>query len=124
MYALHDDTIFRAPVARALPLFRRIVKLYKELGLEVNEDKTEVLFRGNIRNIDAVQGLAGLTQITQKISNSGMVFGGIPFGYDKYVVDYATSKINDHEALADRLIANSTEHNVGSVFSIVRFCLS
>ena len=78
--------MFTAPVTRALALFRRIIVLYKELGLEINEDKTEVLFRGNIQNIDAVPGLEGLTLITNKISNSGMVFGGIPFGYDRYVL--------------------------------------
>ena len=119
--AIHDDTVFRAPVTRALALFRRIIELYKELGLEINEDKTEVLFRGNIQDIPE---LNGLTHITNKISDSGMVFGGIPFGYNRYVLDYVISKVHEYESVANKLVRNSTELNIGTVFSIVRFCLS
>ena len=42
--AIHDDTICRAPVARATDLFNRIVGLYEELGLRINANKTEILF--------------------------------------------------------------------------------
>ena len=122
--AIHDDTIFRAPVTRALALFRRIIDLYKELGLDINQNKTEVLFRGDIQNIERVHGLEGLTQITTNISNRGMVFGGIPFGYDGYVIEHVISKVNEYEQLANKLRLNSTEENIGTVFSIVRFCLS
>ena len=119
--AIHDDTIFRAPVSRALALFRRIIELYKNLGLEINQDKTEVFYRGNIREVPE---LNGLTLITDKISDNGMVFGGIPFGYTRYVLDYVISKVHNYEDLANKLILNSTVLNNGSVFSIVRFCLS
>ena len=122
--AIHDDTIFRAPVTRALDLFRRIIELYKELGLEINQNKTQVLFRGDTQNIENVRGLQGLTQITENISNSGMIFGGIPFGYDGYVLEHVISKVNEYEQLANKLRLNSTGKNIGTIFSIVRFCLS
>ena len=122
--ALHDDTTFRAPIARALPLFHRIVELYGELGLEVNGGKTEILFRGDTVNIDTIPGLAGVSQITQKIRNDGMVFGGLPFGYDQYVFAHVKSKVEEYETLANKMMENSIGDNVGSVFSIARFCLS
>ena len=51
-------------------------------------------------------------------------FGGLPIGYDRYIIDYVTLKIEEYEQLADRLKSNSTDLYVGSIFSIVRFCLS
>ena len=53
-----------------------------------------------------------------------MVFGGIPFGYKRYVLDHVISKVHNYEDLANRLIRNSTVLNIGTVYSIVRFCLS
>ncbi|MFZ9114549.1 MAG: reverse transcriptase domain-containing protein, partial [bacterium] len=122
--AIHDDTICRAPVARATALFTRIVQLYEQLGLQINTNKTEILFRGNLQEIKHIQGLEGLAQLTNKISDKGIVFGGLPIGYDRYIIDYVILKIEEYEQLANRLINNSTDLNVGSIFSIVRFCLS
>jgi hypothetical protein len=122
--ALHDDTAFRAPIARALPLFRRIVELYGELGLVVNNDKTEVLVRGDLEDNGYRRSLAGVMEITDKIRSDGMVFGGIPFGYDRYVENFVESKVEEYENLASKMMENSTGLNVGSVFSMARFCLS
>jgi hypothetical protein len=53
-----------------------------------------------------------------------MVFGGIPFGYDDYIREHVISKVNEYEQLANKLRLNSTGENIGTVFSIVRFCMS
>ena len=120
IFAIHDDISFRAPIGRIVHLYNRLVLLLEELGLAVNGNKTKVLFRGDAND----PRLTELRQITDQFSSEGMVFGGLPFGSDMFIKNFLISKIEEYEAIVNKVISNSADRNAGTVFSIVRFCLS
>ena len=128
--ALHDDTIIHTPIAYAIDLFKDMVTLLKELGLEINESKTAILhYEGeNMEYIKKVAETIGLQADSNGnfdgITTAGLTFGGYPVGSDEYIQRFLIAKSKKFSERIDTIIKNSKCKDAGVLISITRKCIA
>ena len=126
---IHDDMFLEGNVVNMHTAFKLIRDSLRETNLQLNESKTELYVPWLTVPVDnshkgIIEFILDDNLDRDRISQNGMIVGGVPVGNDIFILDYLRVKIEKYNVDLDKICSSVNGFDSGVTHGILKSCLS
>ena len=127
---IHDDILIHGTPSQLETFYNKLNTAFKKAGLEFNIEKTKILYNEALDNgeLEILKKFAATfdKDINSILNKEGLIFGGLPFGTDKFIKEMLYEKLIKWTQEVACMGEKGTIKNrdPGLTLAFCRFCLS